>query len=205
MKNLVQDGAVVRMTAPYTVTSGSGAKIGSDIFGVAMLDITSGAVGDFATEGVFDITKAAGAWTEGAIVYWDNTNKVATLTQAGNMRIGVAVLLSTDTMPQSGDATGRVLLDQARPLRVAYGQMTTASASDTVVTGLTTVVSAVANMEDAPVIGAYGSNANIGDQAGTPAAGSILIKSYKPTATGDATPIAASTFGKKVNWMAIGT
>lgn len=89
--------------------------------------------------------------------------------------------------------------------KVARGQATTATASDTVVTGLATVVSAVANLEDAPVIGCDRAQAVIGDQAGTPAAGSILVKTFKPTASGDATPIAATTFSKKVNWIAIGT
>jgi hypothetical protein len=89
--------------------------------------------------------------------------------------------------------------------KIARGQHTTASATDTIVTGLATVVSAVANLEDAPVIGCDRAQANIGDQAGAPAAGSILIKTFKPTAPGDSTPIAATTFGKKVNWTAIGT
>ncbi len=89
-------------------------------------------------------------------------------------------------------------------LKVAYGQATTGSASDTVVTGLATVLAAVANLEDAPVIGCDRAQAVIGDQAGTPAAGSILIKTFKPTATNDATPVAATTTGKKVNWIAIG-
>lgn len=88
--------------------------------------------------------------------------------------------------------------------KVVTGQATTVTASDTVATGLTTVLFAVANLEDAPVIGCDRAQANIGDQVGTPAAGSILIKTFKPTASGDATPIAATTFGKKVNWIAIG-
>lgn len=89
-------------------------------------------------------------------------------------------------------------------LKMAAGQITTASASDTVVTGLSRVIAAVANLEDAPVIGCDRAQAVIGDQAVTPAAGSILVKTYKPTATGDATPVAATTTGKKVNWTAIG-
>ncbi len=52
------------------------------------------------------------------------------------------------------------------------------------------------------MIGCDRASASIGDQAGAPAAGSILLKTWKPTATGDATPIAATTFGKKVNWWA---
>jgi hypothetical protein len=88
--------------------------------------------------------------------------------------------------------------------RVAFGQTTTVAASDTVATGLRQVVAAVAVLEDAPVIGCDRALAAIGDQVGTPAAGSILIKTFKPTSTSDTTPIAATTFTKKVNWMAIG-
>lgn len=89
--------------------------------------------------------------------------------------------------------------------RMARGQATTASASDTVITGLTTVVSAVGNLEDVPVATCDRAQANIGDQAGTPAAGSILIKTFMPTAAGNTAPIAATTFVKKVNWLAVGT
>jgi hypothetical protein len=46
--------------------------------------------------------------------------------------------------------------------------------------------------------------ASIGDQAGTPAAGSFLIKTWKNTAGNDPTPPAATTFTKKVNWVAWG-
>ena len=92
--------------------------------------------------------------------------------------------------------------------KIARGQATTVAASDTVVTGLATVVSAVANLDDAPVVGASFASASIGDQAGTPAAGSILIQTWKPTtagAAGNPDVIAATTFSKKVNWIAIGT
>jgi hypothetical protein len=92
----------------------------------------------------------------------------------------------------------------AAGLKVAYGQKTTASAADTVDTGLALVLGAVANLEDAPVIGCDRAQAVYGDQAGTPAAGSIIIKTFKPTASGDATPVAATTTGKKVNWIAVG-
>ena len=52
--------------------------------------------------------------------------------------------------------------------------------------------------------GAMHATASIGDQAGSPAAGSILIKTWKST-DGDATLIAATTFSMKVNWIAFGT
>jgi hypothetical protein len=89
--------------------------------------------------------------------------------------------------------------------KIARGQATSVTASDTVVTGLSTVVAAIANLESAPVIGCDRATASIGDQSGSPAAGSVLIQSWKPTSSSDTTPIAATTFSKKVNWVAIGT
>lgn len=140
-------------------------------------------------------------------------DKVSSTAQIGNTpeAAGVAVV-SGDLYVHDGttarkvaDAGDAPVVGVAAGYKIARGQTTTVAASDTIVTGLTTVVSAVANLEDAPVIGADRAQAVIGDQAGTPAAGSILIKTFKPTASGDATPIAATTFSKKVNWIAIGT
>jgi len=89
--------------------------------------------------------------------------------------------------------------------KVARGQHTTVAASDTVVTGLATVVAVVACLDSDPVDDPFMVTALIGDQAGTPAAGSILIKTWKNTGGTDPTPAAATTFSKKVNWIAIGT
>lgn len=88
--------------------------------------------------------------------------------------------------------------------KLARGQHTTVAASDTVVTGLTTVVAAVACLDSDPGDDPLLVSCSIGDQAGTPAAGSILIKTWK-TDGADPTPSAAGTFSKKVNWIAIGT
>jgi hypothetical protein len=98
-------------------------------------------------------------------------------------------------------ATGGVA-GVAAGYKIARGQATTASASDTIVTGLATVVAAIAQLDAGPVVGAEVANASIGDQAGTPAAGSILIETWK---TLGGTPAAATTFSVKVNWIAIGT
>jgi hypothetical protein len=83
------------------------------------------------------------------------------------------------------------------------GQSVTVAASDTIVTGLTHVVAVVAQLDDDPVDGCMHVTASIGDQAGAPAAGSFLQKTWKST-DADATLIAATTFGKKVNWVAFG-
>lgn len=89
--------------------------------------------------------------------------------------------------------------------KLARGQHTTVAASDTVVTGLTTVAAVVACLDSDPGLDPLLVTASIGDQAGAPVAGSIYIKSWRATAVGDCTPIAATTFGKKVNWIAVGT
>lgn len=89
--------------------------------------------------------------------------------------------------------------------KIARGQLTTASASDTVVTDLATVVAVIACLDDDPVAGAQFVTASVGNQAGAPAAGSVLIKTWKATATADTALIPATTFTKKVNWIAIGT
>jgi len=89
-------------------------------------------------------------------------------------------------------------------LKVVAGNHVTVAAVDTIDTGLRRVVGAIANLEDAPVAGAQRVEAFIGDQAGTPAAGKIQIKSWKATATADTAVIAGTTFSKKVNWIAFG-
>ena len=89
--------------------------------------------------------------------------------------------------------------------KFARGQATTVTAADTIVTGLSTVVAVVASLEDDPVDDPFMVSAQIGNQAGAPAAGSIIVKTWKNTGGTDPTPAAASTFGKKVNWIAVGT
>lgn len=88
--------------------------------------------------------------------------------------------------------------------KIARGQLTTASASDTVITGLASVVSALACYDTDPADANTFVSCSIGDQAGAPAAGSILVKTWKSGDGADVTPVAASAFSKKVNWVAIG-
>lgn len=104
-----------------------------------------------------------------------------------------------------GDIISMLLVPQAGGYKIARGQATTVAASDTIVTGLNTVVAVVAVLDDDPVAGCQDVTASIGNQAGAPAAGSFLLKTWKSTATADTALIAATTFGKKVNWIAVGT
>ena len=76
--------------------------------------------------------------------------------------------------------------------------------SGTVVTGLASVVAVVATMAaDASLTNGHEVTASVGDQAGAPAAGSVILKVWKATASGDATPI-ASAAAVNVNWIAFG-
>ncbi|HPE29815.1 MAG TPA: DUF2190 family protein [Parvularculaceae bacterium] len=90
MKNYIQDGNILSLTAPAALSSGDGFLSGA-IFGVAVKDAASGAKVDAVVEGVVELPKAAGAINEGVLVYWDNTNSNVTTTSSGNTLIGKAV------------------------------------------------------------------------------------------------------------------
>lgn len=105
MKNFIQEGDILNLPAPYAVSSGDGALIGS-IFGVATVTLANGVSGSFAREGVFALKKtSAQAWTVGAKIYWDNTAKECTTTSTSNTLIGTAVEAAANP-----SATGKVLL-----------------------------------------------------------------------------------------------
>lgn len=109
MKNLVQDSRsdVYALTAPYAVSAGGGALIGTNIFGVAITDLASGAVGEFMLRGVFDLTTlGTDTPSVGTIAYWDNSNKRVTTTSTSNTKIGVFV-----EAKGSGPTVGRVRLN----------------------------------------------------------------------------------------------
>lgn len=149
----------------------------------------------------FGITKHAGSgkWTV------DTAKKeVAT----GTCRVKVFNFWGEDAV---GDTLGRVLFmfdpsffQGGSTLRTISGQTTTATATDTVVTGLRRVVAVVASYDTDPADANDFVSATIGDQAGSPAAGSIIIKTWKTADGADVTPVAATAFTKKVNWVATG-
>ena len=120
--------------------------------------------------------------------------------QSGNLHLNGASLFNGAEADIKNAPAG-----VAAGYKIARGQLTTATAADTVVTGLATVVAAVACLDSDPVDDPFMCSCTIGDQAGTPAAGSIIIKTWKNTGGTDPTPAAAGTFSKKVNWIAIGT
>lgn len=105
MKNFVQPGNTVTLTAPTGgVKSGDGFLVGA-IFAVAAYDAAEAADVEGATIGVFDLPKDSSVITQGEAIYWDNTAKKITGTAAGNTLVGKAVVAA------GGSATtARVLI-----------------------------------------------------------------------------------------------
>lgn len=107
MRNYIQMGDLILVTAPRALTSGAGCLVGT-LFGVATKAVDSGAQVTIQCYGVVDLPKAATITpAEGTALYWDNTNFVVTATASGNTLIGKAVL----PVAAAGDATIRVRLN----------------------------------------------------------------------------------------------
>lgn len=108
MKNYVQPGNTITLTAPYDVASGDGLLVGA-IFGVATGAAVNGESIEAALVGVFDLKKVGSqAWDPGDKIYWDNTNKQATKTATDNTLIGVAIEAVGNG---AGETVGRVRLN----------------------------------------------------------------------------------------------
>ena len=106
MKNYVQRGDVLSLTAPYAVAAGAGQLVGS-LFAVATSAADNAAAVEGATTGVFDLPKvSAQGWSVGAKIYWDDSAKNCTTTSSGNTLIGAAVAVASNP-----SATGRVRLN----------------------------------------------------------------------------------------------
>lgn len=106
--NYIQEGDILTLTAPYTVTSGQGAQIGSQ-FAVALGNITNATAGEFSTCGVWDLAKtSAQAWTAGQKIYWNNSTRLCDTDGTVGILIGVATAVAAN--PSS---TGNVKLNEA--------------------------------------------------------------------------------------------
>lgn len=105
MKNFIQPGHIIKVTAPATVSSGDGVLVGN-IFGIAVNDAGSGDDVELQVTGVFDITKvSAQAWAVGDIIYWDDGSSNAT-TADTNVMIGVCTAVAANP-----SASGHVRLN----------------------------------------------------------------------------------------------
>jgi predicted RecA/RadA family phage recombinase len=104
MQNYVHRGETLTLTAPYAVSSGGGVRVGN-IFGVAVNTQVQGDSMEAVVSGVFDLAKDASTFSQGDLVYWDDTNKVGTSTVGANLLIG-----SAEKAQLTGDGTVRVKL-----------------------------------------------------------------------------------------------
>jgi predicted RecA/RadA family phage recombinase len=90
MRNFVQRGDTLILTAPTTIASGEGVVIGS-IFGVANDDTAVGESVALDVVGVFALAKDDFAFAPGEPAFWDDRAKRVTGLEIGNLRIGVVV------------------------------------------------------------------------------------------------------------------
>lgn len=198
MKNYIESGDKPVVAAPEDLDSGEFFVVGA-LHGVAGHAALSGENAVMHRRGVFTLPKVTGtAWLVGDELFWDVSAKKFTKDPT-KMSVRAVALKAAD----SADTTGTVLLEAPGGLRMAAGVHTTVTATDTVVTGLQQVVAVVATFQTDPADANTYVSATIGDQAGAPAAGSVIIKTWKQSGT-DPTPIAADAFSKAVNWIAFG-
>lgn len=143
MKNYVQEGDTMTMTAPGGgVVSGSPYLIGA-LFGVAVVTATAGVDFELRVKGVFsDMPKATGeVWSKGDPLYWDATAGKLTKTAGNNLNVAVVAEAAL-----TGDATGTVKINEAGAK----------------VTGLTAPQAAIANLIDSTTGAADGTLADVG-------------------------------------------
>lgn len=91
-QSFVQPGNTITCSSlPYARNVGEGVRWGSQFGAVKQTKAISTAC-EVEVTGVHDLTALGGeAWTDGAKVYWDDTNKRCTVTASAHLWIGHAV------------------------------------------------------------------------------------------------------------------
>ena len=92
--NMFGDGEVWDLAVPYAagVTSGQGMLVGARLFGVAMASGAQNQLVATRFQGIFDLAKNnTQPVSVGDRLWWDNTNRVLTTTNTGNMAVAIAV------------------------------------------------------------------------------------------------------------------
>ena len=93
MRNYVQPGESITVTATAAASSGDGVVMGA-LFGIASGDAAIGEKLVLTTQGVFTMPKVStDAVTVGAVIYFDDSAKLVTTDDdtGSNPRIGIAV------------------------------------------------------------------------------------------------------------------
>ncbi len=106
MKNYNGVGDTLDLPAPTGGCVSGAAYLFSGLVAVANVTAAEGEIAAFSRKGMFTLPKATGqTWAVGAVLYWDNTNKVFTTTASGNTKCAAAYVAAA-----SGDTSGKVLL-----------------------------------------------------------------------------------------------
>jgi predicted RecA/RadA family phage recombinase len=93
MRNLLQDGLVIPLTAPDDVEPGDLVNVGA-IVGVAVGRAMEGETVQTRLQGVFNSlpTTSSETYTPGTVVYYNaSTKRLTTSSSGGNVRAGVAL------------------------------------------------------------------------------------------------------------------
>lgn len=92
MENYVQEGHTLDLAPGADVAAGVGYLFGAALFGVAIVDATSGVASSFLCHGIVEIAKPTTlVISVGDVLYWDATNKYVDKTDSGQVIVGVAV------------------------------------------------------------------------------------------------------------------
>ena len=100
MKNFVQEGNTITVTAPAAIASGQLVVVGS-INGVAAFDAASGADLEVTVEGVFELPKATtDVIAQGDKLYWDSGQAKLTKTAGSGSKpmVGVATAAAANSV-----------------------------------------------------------------------------------------------------------
>jgi len=89
MKNYIQEGEVITVTAGANIAGGSMVKVG-DMIGIAVTDIANGAKGEVKFEGVYEVGKEADDIAIGVKLYYKAATGTVTTTATGNTFAGYA-------------------------------------------------------------------------------------------------------------------
>jgi predicted RecA/RadA family phage recombinase len=106
MKNYFEKGETLVVPAVAAAVAAGDPIFAGIVAGVAVNDAESGDDVVAVTEGVVELPKDAAAITQGAQVYWNATDKVATVTASDNSYLGAAWYAAA-----AGDTTVRVKLN----------------------------------------------------------------------------------------------
>ena len=105
----IQNGDYVEVTLPYARKGGEGVQVGAGLFGICVVDGAQNDVVNIHRGGVYGLTALTGASsdaTQGALAYWDNTNRRITPVASTNLKVGEFLVAKT-----TAQTTAIVLLD----------------------------------------------------------------------------------------------